>query len=299
MPWQQLSPTMLRAAWARRVPDVAMFYSPDLPVQIEARTIAPLTGFMKDWPEAERADILRLPQAQDAQGVIYDLPWQARTSGLVYRADLLAKAGRQPQRSLAEWSDAARAAQGGDVVGMAIGFNPAGASVAAGWFLTTQLGLGAQVLKPDGTPDFDTEPARRIVQWVVEQVRGQAPPTLPLDVALQEQEKEHDLFSARRCVFLPTSSDRHARLAAQSGLRFDAIGMVKYPTFNEAKPAPALVQSWILAIPAGARAPDLAWRLIEHWTSPEVQAACCRIAGFVPVRKRPCRTRSSTSRKRV
>ena len=188
-----------------------MFYSPDLPVQIDAHTVMPLSGFIERWPEAKRADILRLRQAEDAKGVIYGLPWQVRTSGLVYRADLLEKAGREPPRTLAEWSDAAATAQGGDVVGMAIGFNPGGASVAAGWFLATQLGLGAAVLKPDGSPDFDTSQAERIVNWVVEQVNGKTPPTLPLDVALQDQEKEHDLFSARRVVFLPTSSDRHAR----------------------------------------------------------------------------------------
>ena len=54
---------------------------------------------------------------------------------------------------------------------------------------------------------------------MLEQVQGRNPPTLPLDVALQDQEKEHDLFSARRLVFLPSSFDRHPRLLAQSGLR--------------------------------------------------------------------------------
>ncbi len=285
MPWQQLSPTLLRASRARRVPDLAMFYSPDMPVQIDAHTVMPLSPFMERWPEAKRADILRLRQAEDAKGVIYGLPWQVRTSGLVYRADLLEKAGRQPPRTLAEWSDAAAAAQGGDVVGMAIGFNPGGASVAAGWFLTTQLGMGAPVLKPDGSPDFDTAQAERLVNWIVEQVSGRNPPTLPLDIALQDQEKEHDLFSARRVVFLPTSSDRHARVVAQSGLPFEAVGMTRYPTFDPAVPAPALVQSWNLAIPAGAKSPELAWELIDHWTSAEIQAACCRIAGFVPARR--------------
>jgi multiple sugar transport system substrate-binding protein len=285
MPWQQLSPTLLRASRARRVPDVTMFYSPDMPVHIDAHTVMPLTSFMANWPEEKRNDILRLRQAQDGAGIIYGLPWQVRTSGLFYRADLLAKAGREPPHTLAEWSDTAAAVQGGEVVGLALGFNPGGASVAAGWFLTTQLGLGARVLKPDGSPDFATPQAERIVRWVLEQVRGRTPPTLPLDVALQDQEKEHDLFSARRLVFLPSSSDRHPRLLALSGLPFEAIGMTKYPTDNAAAPAPALVQSWNLAIPVGAKSPQLAWDFIDHWTSTSVQVECCRIAGFVPARR--------------
>lgn len=284
MAWQQLSPTLLRAARARRVPDVVMLFSPDMPVHIDARTLAPLSERISTWPTDKQTDIVRLRQSQDKDGKVFGLPWQVRTSGLVYRADLLARAGVQPPRSLAEWSDAAAAAQGGDTVGLALGFNPAGASIAAAWFIVTQLGQGARVLKTDGSADFRTEQASSIAEWIVAQVHDRNPPVLPLDVALQEQEKQHDLFSARRAVFLPTSSDRHARMVSQSGLPFDAIGMTAYPTFTPGVPAPALVQGWNLAIPAVARNPDLAWDLIEYWTSPEIQATLARVAGMGPVR---------------
>ena len=69
MPWQQLSPTLLRASRAHRVPDVTMFYSPDMPVHIDAHTIMPLTDFMAGWSAEKRADILRLRQAQDEAGI--------------------------------------------------------------------------------------------------------------------------------------------------------------------------------------------------------------------------------------
>lgn len=285
MPWQQLSPTLLRASRARRVPDVVMLFSPDMPVHIAARTIVPLADRVSAWPADKQADIVRLRQSQDAEGRAYALPWQVRTSGLVYRADLLERARVAPPSTLPEWSDAAAAAMGGETVGFAMGFNPAGASISAAWFIVTQLGLGAAVLKPDGTADFQTEQARRIVTWMAAQVKGRTPPTLPLDVALQEQEKQHDLFSARRAVFLPTSSDRHARMVSQSGLPFEAIGMTAYPTFTAGKPVPALVQGWNLAIPEAARSPDLAWQLIDFWTSGPIQGAMASIAGMGPVRR--------------
>ena len=285
MPWQQLSPTLLRASRARRVPDVVMLFSPDMPVHIDARTLAPLSERMAAWSADKQADIVRLRQSQDREGRIFGLPWQVRTSGLVYRADLLERAGLAPPRSLAAWSDAAARAQGGETVGLAMGFNPAGASISGAWFIVTQLGEGAGVLKADGAPDFRTEQAHRIVEWVVQQVHGRSPPTLPLDIALQEQEKQHDFFAGRRAVFLPTSSDRHARMVTQSGLPFQAIGMTAYPTFTEGRPVPALVQGWNLAIPVGARSPDLAFQLIDHWTSAESQATLARVAGMGPVRR--------------
>lgn len=283
MPWQQISPTLLRSVKAGKAPDIAMLFSPQMPVQIEAGTLTPLNGFMERWPEQARGDIVRLPQAE-SKGVVFGLPWQARTSGLVYRADLLEAGGRQPPRSLPEWSQTAAALAKGDVIGTALGFSPEGASIAAAWFLTTQVGMGAEVLKPDGQANFMTPEAEQIVQWVVEQVRMK-PPTLPADVAMLDQEKEHDLFSARRAVFLPTSSDRHPRVVEKSGLPAKSIGMVRYPTFDPAKPAPAVVQSWNLVIPRGAAQAELSWQFIEHWTSPEVQVQGAKIAGLGPVRR--------------
>ena len=283
MPWQQISPTLLRSVKAGKVPDIAMLYSPQMAVHVDAQTLMPLDGFMAQWPAEERGDVVRLRQAEDAKGVVYGLPWQIRTSGLVYRADLLQKAGKEPPRTLGEWASTAAAVQGGDVVGMALGFSPEGSSIAGGWFLTTLLGLGSKVLNPDGTAAFTTPEAEKLVQWVHEQVNGK-PPTLPRDVALLDQEKEHDLFIAKKAVFLPTSSDRHARVVDKSGLPFDAVGMTRYPTFDPGKPAPALVQSWNLVIPKGAANPDLSWRFMSHWASREVQLESAKIAGLGPVR---------------
>ena len=283
MPWQQISPTLLRSVKAGKVPDVAMLYSPQMPIQIEAGTLTPLNGLMEKWSEESQNDIVRLPQAE-SKGVIFGLPWQARTSGLVYRADLLKKAGQEPPRSLEEWSEEAAAISGNDVVGIALGFSPEGSSVAGAWFLTSQIGSGAEVLGPDGRAHFVTPEAERIVQWVADQVKRN-PPTLPLDVALLDQEKEHDLFSAKRAVFLPTSSDRHPRVVEKSGLAASDVGMTMYPTFDPEKPAPAVVQSWNLVIPKGARQSDLSWMFIEHWTSAEVQTQGAKIAGLGPVRR--------------
>lgn len=282
MPWQQLSPTLLRSVKAGKVPDVAMLYSPQMPIQIDAGTLMPLDPYLNSLSAESREDIVRLRQAQDKNGVIYGLPWQIRTSGLVYRADLLKKAGKEPPRSLGEWSDAAAAAQGGDVVGIALGFNPEGSSVSGGWFLTTLLGLGSKVVNADGTAAFATPEAEKLIQWIHEQVHARK--TLPRDVALLDQEKQHDLFIARKAVFLGTSSDRHARVVDKSGLPIADVGMTRYPTFDAGKPAPALVQSWNLVIPKGAPQADLSWKFVEHWTSPKVQLETVKIAGFSPVR---------------
>jgi multiple sugar transport system substrate-binding protein len=283
MPWQQLSPTLLRAAKSGRVPDVSMLYSPDMQVQIAAGTLAPLNPFLAHWSTEDQRDVVQLPQARQGD-TVFGMPWQVRTSGLMYRADLLAQAGVQPPKTLQQGSDVAARIAKDDVVGIALGFNPEGASVAGAWFLTTQIGLGANPINADGTANFATPEAERIVQWVYDQVNTLQPPTLPLDVALIDQEKEHDLFAAHRAVFLPSSSDRQPRVLEKAGLAPADIAMTAYPTFDADKPAPAVVQSWNLVIPKGAPQPDLSWLFVEHWTSADVQLQGAKIAGLGPVR---------------
>lgn len=283
MPWQELSPALLRAAATRRGPDVAMVYSPQMPVQTDAGAVQSLDPFMEAWSEEDRADIIRLPQSMKG-GETFGLSWQMRTSGLIHRADLLTETGRAAPTTLGEWAEFGTALAEGERVGTAFGFSPVGSSIAGAWFLTTQLGMGANPIGDDGKANFNTPEAQQIAEWVFEQVHGATPPNLPLDVAMLDQEKAHDLFIAKRAVFLPTSSDRHARVTSQSGLVNGEVGMTMYPTFDAAKPAPAVVQSWSLVMPVAAPQPELAWKFIEHWTSREQAIAGAKIAGFGPGR---------------
>jgi multiple sugar transport system substrate-binding protein len=284
--WQQMSPTLLRAAKAGKVPDVAMLYSPDMPEHIEAKTLLPLEKYLKRLTESSRKDIVRLPQAEDANGTIYGLPWEVRVSGLAYRADLLEKANKTAPKTLQEWSDtaaAAAAAAGGGVVGMSLNFSPEGSSIAGGWFITTLSGMGDKVLNADGTAAFDTPHAEKLVKWVYDQVHTRKPAVLPLDVALLDLDKGQDFFIAGKAVFLPTATQRYTLIKDKVAFG-SQMQMVAYPTDDPNKPAPALVQSWSLVIPRGAKNPDLGWKLIEHWTSKEVQIEQSKIAGYVPTR---------------
>src|SRR5690606_18749158 len=118
-----------------------------------------------------------------------------------------------------------------DVVGIALGFSPEAPSVATGWFLTTLAGTGAKVLNEDGTAAFVSPEAERLVAWVADLVNS-GTDALPLNVAMQGQEQSFTLFTAKKSVFMPFSSDRLDNIRLRSGLG-DAIKMVNYPGFEE------------------------------------------------------------------
>jgi ABC-type glycerol-3-phosphate transport system substrate-binding protein len=281
MPWQQLSPTLMRAAKAGQVPDVAMLYSPSMPGHIAAGTLSPLKPYIDAWPAEVRSDLVQLPETLGKGGVAFGVPWDMRVAGLAYRADLLKAAGKRPPQSLQEWADTAAAVGKGDIAGIALGFGQDAPSNAAGWFLTTLVGSGAKVLNPDGTAAFVSPQAERLVQWVKDLTKRNA---LPQSVALQGLESVQQLFVAHKAAFLPTSTVKFEFIADRSKLG-ENMKMIAYPGFEEGRPSPALVQSWSLVIPKGAKQPAAAWKFIDHWTSTKVQADSARIGGYVPVRR--------------
>ena len=283
MPWQQLSPTLLRASKAGQVPDVAMLYSPSMPAQIAAGTLLPLKGYIDAWPPADRADLVRLPETVDRQGNPFGVPWEMRVSGLGYRADLLKAANRRAPQSIKEWGESATEVSTNDIAGIAIGFSPEAPSVAAGWFLTTLVGSGVKVLTDDGKAAFNTPQAERLVQWVHDLATKGRKTALPLNVAMQGLEQAQTLFIAQKAAFLPQSSQRFEFIRERSNLGAN-LKIAAYPGWEEGKPSPALVQSWSLVIPKGAKNPDLGWKLIEHWTSTPIQVESAKTAGYVPVR---------------
>jgi ABC-type glycerol-3-phosphate transport system substrate-binding protein len=283
MPWQQLSPTLLRASKAGQVPDVAMLYSPSMPAHMAAGTLSPLKSYMDAWPAAERADLVRLPETVDRQGNPFGVPWEIRVSGMGYRADLLKAAGKGAPRSIKEWGETAAAVSTNDIAGIAIGFSPEAPSVAAGWFLTTLVGSGVKVLTDDGKAAFNTPQAERLVQWVLDLSTKGNKTALPANVALQGLEQAQTLFIAQKAAFLPQSSQRFEFIRERSKLG-ENLKLAAYPGWEEGKPSPALVQSWSLVIPKGAKNPAAAWKFIEHWTSASVQIESAKMAGYVPVR---------------
>ena len=282
MPWQQLSPTLLRAVKSGQVPDVAMLYSPSMPAHIAAGTLTPLKPYIDDWTPAQRSDLVALPETRDRQGNVFGVPWEMRVSGLGYRADLLEAAKKRPPQSIKEWGETASALATPDLAGLAIGFSPEAPSVAAGWFLTTLVGSGVKVLTDDGKAAFNTPQAERLVQWVLD-LSANGKQAIPQNVALQGLEQAQTLFIAQKAVFLPQSSQRFEFIRERSKLG-DKVKLAPYPGWEEGKPSPALVQSWSLVIPKGAKNAQAAWKFIDHWTSTSVQVESAKMAGYVPVR---------------
>jgi N,N'-diacetylchitobiose transport system substrate-binding protein len=177
--WQEISPQLMRGARAGRTPDVAMLFSPNLGVHLAAGTLQPLDAELAKVPN--RDDLIILPAGKDKQGRAHAVPWEMRVTGIMYRKDLLEGAGMVPPKTLSELADTAQKIGGEGRIGFGVGFNAAQPTAAMEWFIPTAIGMGAKVLKSDGTADFASPEMVKLTEYVADLVKRRI---VPLDVAL-------------------------------------------------------------------------------------------------------------------
>ncbi len=277
--WQEIAPMLLRAARAKKTPDISMMFSPILPIPIAANALLPLEKYLAAWSKERLEDTVIFPGAKK-DGHVYALPLELRVTGVMYRKDLLDKAGLPLPRTLDEMVEAAKKVKPGGGVRIGIGFSPSHPDAGMDWFVPTLIGLGSKPLKADGKANFNTLEMKRLVGWIYDLVHKHN--LLPLDAALLADNQVQVFAEAGELVFLPKMTHRLEFIRDKSGLG-NAYQMMNAPTFDADHPAPAYVQGWNLVIPRNSKNPDIAWKLIDHWTSTEMQVYQGKTAGYLPV----------------
>jgi len=284
--WDQLGASLLRAAQARRTPDVSMLHSGFVQRQIAAKALRPLDDFLGQLPKSDRDDLIILPTGVDKQGKTYGIPYELRVSGFIYRADLLKKNGLPVPDTLPKLVAAAKTIQqgeGDEFIGMSIAFNPARSDRAARWFVPTLIGMGAKVINPDGTAAFNTPEAVRLVNWLKGAIEKDK--VMPLDIALSDPERDQQLAEAGRVAFDLEATHWLAAMREKLPKNGAELSWMPSPGMDPGKPTPADIQGWNLVIPAAAQHPNEAWKLIQRWTAADMQLMQAQTAGYLPMRK--------------
>jgi multiple sugar transport system substrate-binding protein len=281
--WNQIGPSLLRASAAQRVPDVVMIFSPYMTTQTDANTLMPLTPYISKWGRDRQADLVVPLSETSVKNEVYGLFYELRVSSMIYRADLLEKLQRPVPRTLEELTEVAVAAKQPDLVGLGLNFNPKDSfGKVVEWFLPVLGGVNAKILNDDGTAAFNNKQFERLVQWIQDSVQKTG--ITPRDIALMGDEETERVFNAGRMLFKPQMTHRIAAIRSASGLG-KAVQVMPLVAFDGTRPAPTLAEGWMLSIPRGAKQPDVAWRFIDYWVSPEIQAYQAKTAGYLPAVK--------------
>lgn len=282
MAWNQIDLAILKGALARRTPDIAMVNSGEIQREIGADALKPLDPYLAKLTPSDRDDLI-IPSSEIRDGKHYGIPYDIRVYGFHYRQDLLEKAGLKVPTSFGELVAAAKKMQemqGASFVGIGMGFDPA-EDGAEKFFVPAVVTLGGPILHKDGTADFATPAAIKVITFLRDLV--QKDKVMPLDVGLMGPDQVRQLTEAGRTGFYFEGSHwlLSLRQKQKPGVKLDFMPV---PTFSGGW-QPGMVEAWNLAIPTGAKQPDLAWKLIQHWTSPEIQLQQVEKVGYLPVRR--------------
>ncbi len=228
------------------------------------------------WPAEARADFLRGPlDAVTYQGKIYAVPRFTEAGMLYYRRDLV------PQPP-ATWADLVRLAKAHAKPGLA-GYVFQGQQYEG---LTVNLlelvwAHGGDLLR-DGRVVIDEPPAVRGLGVLVELMRSGAAP--PGNTTYIEATSLHE-FTEGRAVFHRNWAYAWAIASGPESKVKGKFGVAPLPRGEPGAEPVAALGGWNLAISRFSRQPDLAWRLIEYLTSPEVQKAKALEEGRLPTRR--------------
>jgi multiple sugar transport system substrate-binding protein len=243
----------------------------------------PLTSFMesegKDWIDKNYSPaILSLGQVD---GVQYGIPFNASTPIVYYNADLVKKAGGDPEHFPSDWDGMIALAQkinalGGDIRGM----NYSVASIESDWLWQAAIleRGGTMMSKDEAGVGYDNAlglDALRFLRRVAEETN--------MDVATSPDSYQQ-LFFAGKLGFYITSPSAVRSFAKTVGDRF-VMRTAPYPITDKAK---GLLPSGGNAATILAKDPEkqkLAWEFVKFVTGPESEAQVAQATGYMPTNK--------------
>lgn len=285
VPWQNIGTQTIQSVMAGRGPDVVQFSTYDLPIQVEAKTTAPLDEFMsKSWLAENRDDFLLPWENTVYGGQSMGLYWNSLLgSSLWHRKDLLEKKGLKVPKSWEEIATVGAAVQTPQVAGYLTGLSKSGNAVQlTNWLIPSMWAAGSEFLAKDGRAAFDNPNGARPLEWLSDLVYKYK--VTPANIVSLTRDNVLDAFSAGTAAMAHCSSNivSSARSSAVVG---KVMGLADSPGPTATKPAPALVIGKTIAMTRGAKEREAAWLFIEHMTGREAQTLNAKIAQEPPCRK--------------
>lgn len=280
--WNQINLAFMKAGQAGKVPDLTMLNSGRIQRVVAANFLRPLDGYLDK--SGQRSDYILMPNAIGADKKVYGVPYEVRALGFLYRSDLLEKTGMAKPKNLTELVASAKKMQelqGPTFIGVGIGFDPKQDS-AEKFYIPAVVALGGKLLKSDGSADFVSPEAIKVMNFIHDLV--QKDKVMPLDVGLTGPDQVRTLDEAGRVGYYFQGS--HWLLTLRTKIPQGAkMDFMPVPLLSGDGVQPVFVEGWNLGIPVAAKEPELAWKLIELWTSPDIQIMQAKVAGYLPMRK--------------
>ena len=267
--------------------DVMTIGTYEVPIWGKQGWLVPLDDLSADW---DKADILpAIAGGLTVDGKLYAAPFYGESSMVMYRKDLMEKAGMtMPDKPT--WDDIKKAAaamtdKGNEIYGICLRGK-------AGWgenmaFLTAMSNsFGAKWFDTDWKPQFDTKPWKDTLDTYLDLMNNYGPP----GASSNGFNENLALFQQGKCgMWIDATVAASFVTNPKDSTVADKVGFALAPDNGLGKRSNWL-WAWSLAVPAGTQKADAAKKFIEWATSKEYTALVASKEGWANV---PPGTRTS------
>ncbi len=277
-PFATVDANLIQGAAAGSTADVVKIYNIALPLHVSAGSIQPLDKYAE---KTDKTDWLLPWSSTVFDGKKYALPYEYRFFALLYRKDILDKAGMRVPTTWDEVCQAAGKINSPQVMGYAFGLSQAQAtSVLLEWADDMVLSAGGKWFDEKGRAIPNNLAAVKFFQTIADLVgkcraSGQA-------VVGFTYETIHQGLAAGTIAMAGLGTHRYVAIRA-AGAKENLL-WAPPPSYEKGKPAPVHVLGWTLVMGKHTKQPEAAWKFMEFMTSPEAQVLVAQ-GGEMPTRK--------------
>ena len=278
IPPPMIDPNLIQGAAAGSTPDVIRVYNYYLPLHVKAGSIQPIDALAE---KADKADWL-LPWGSTAfGGKKYALPYEYRFFALMYRKDVLAKAGVQVPTTWDEMCTAAGKANTAQVMGYAFGLSQGDSTNALlEWAEDMIIAAGGQLFDESGQAIFNNAAGLKFFQ-VIADLAGKCKATKPAVAEFTYNAIQEGLTAGTIAM---AGLGTHRYLTIRAAGAKENLEWAPPPSFEKGKRPPVHALGWGLVMGRHAKNPEAAWKFMDFMTSPDTQVIVAQ-AGEMPTRK--------------
>ncbi|MEG1926593.1 MAG: sugar ABC transporter substrate-binding protein, partial [Ruthenibacterium sp.] len=139
---------------------------------------------------------------------------------------------------------------------------------------------GGKLANEDGSAAWNNEAAAKAIQFVSDAINVHK--ITPESVLTAEYDETAETFAAGNVAMIIDGTFRVTPFLKDSEI--GKAGKVKFaPIPGVDGPAPCFSNGWAMAIPTNSKQPDLAWKFMEFFATPETQIEHAKFEGGLPV----------------
>ena len=278
--WSTMTGKFLAASTTGNAPDIMWCARDEMYGVLNAGALEPLENlFLGDWTAEEIADVDdAFFRFGERDGKHYTLTLNKNCTGLIYREDLLEKAGLSVPTSFDELYETAKALTGKDEsgidrygLGMSFSTETNDAQAIVNWLLQENGGL----FNEDGTANWANDAGLKAIDWTINCINTGVTPAESVNTTIEDIYTE---FAAGKYAMSIASAVRLSSLRQSAS--FDGSTIQFTPL-----PGGTIIDGWFVGVWSGSKHKEEAGKFLEKMYSPESDLKWIELGGQAPLRK--------------